>query len=131
MKEYLTVNSKSPASLLLDVTVHLELVVEFVCMYETQLLVTSVWHTQTLLVSYLYPGSINLPSLLFLYIVPQPAHPKISMILLAEVEQLFYLCLLLYLIMLGDFNFPEINWLNPDYNCPDASPLILFKIGYF
>ena len=32
MKEYfLTVRSKSPASLLLDVTVHLELVVEFEC----------------------------------------------------------------------------------------------------
>ena len=29
--------------------------------------------------------------------------------------------------MLGDFNFPDINWLNPDYNCPDASPLILFS----
>ena len=31
------------------------------------------------------------------------------------------------IIMLGDFNFPDINWLNPDYNCPDASPLILFS----
>ena len=30
-------------------------------------------------------------------------------------------------IMLGDFNFPDINWLNPDYNCHDASPLILFS----
>ena len=54
MKEYLTVRFKSPASLLLDVTVHLELVVECVCMYLTQLLMTSVWHTQTLSVSYLY-----------------------------------------------------------------------------
>ena len=33
---------KSPASLLLDVTVHLELVVECVCMYLTQLLMTPV-----------------------------------------------------------------------------------------
>ena len=31
------------------------------------------------------------------------------------------------IIMPGDFNFPDINWLNPDYNCPDASPLILFS----
>ena len=31
------------------------------------------------------------------------------------------------IIMLGDFNFPDINWLNPDYNCHDASPLILFS----
>ena len=30
-------------------------------------------------------------------------------------------------IMLGDLNFPDINWLNPDYNCHDASPLILFS----
>ena len=81
MKEYLTVRLKSPASLLLDVTVHLELVVECVCMYLIQLLMTPVWHTQTLSVSYLYTDSINLPSLLFLCIVPQPAHPKISMIL--------------------------------------------------
>ena len=29
------------------------------------------------------------------------------------------------IIMLGDFNFPDINWLNRDYNCHDASPLIL------
>ena len=42
MKEYLTVRLKSPASLLLDVTVHLELVVECVCMYLTQLLMTTV-----------------------------------------------------------------------------------------
>ena len=42
MKEYLTVRLKSPASLLLDVTVHLELVVECVCMYRTQLLMTPV-----------------------------------------------------------------------------------------
>ena len=72
---------KTPASLLLDVTVHLELVVECVCMYLTQLLMTPVCHTQTLSVSYLYSDSINLPSLLSLCIVPQPAHPKISMIL--------------------------------------------------
>ena len=31
------------------------------------------------------------------------------------------------IIMLGDFNFPDINGLNPDYNCHDASPLILFS----
>ena len=31
------------------------------------------------------------------------------------------------IIMLGDFNFPDINWLNPDYNCHDANPLILFS----
>ena len=30
------------------------------------------------------------------------------------------------IIMLGDFYCLDINWLNPDYNCPDASPLILF-----
>ena len=59
MKEYLTVRSKSPASLLLDVTIHIELVVESACMYETQLLMTSVWHTQTLSVSYLYSGFIT------------------------------------------------------------------------
>ena len=47
MKEYLTVRLKSPASLLLDVTVHLELVVECVCEYLTQLLMTPVCHTQT------------------------------------------------------------------------------------
>ena len=35
------------------------------------------------------------------------------------------------IIMLGDFNFPDINWSNPDSNCPDASPLISFQIGYF
>ena len=70
MKEYLTVRLKSPASLLLDVTVHLELVVECVCMYLTRLLMTPVCHTQTLSVSYLYSDSINLPSLLFLCIVP-------------------------------------------------------------
>ena len=26
---------------------------------------------------------------------------------------------------------PNINWLNPDYNCPDASPLILFFVWLF
>ena len=31
------------------------------------------------------------------------------------------------IIMLEDFNFPDINWLNPDYNCHDTSPLILFS----
>ena len=35
------------------------------------------------------------------------------------------------IIMLGDFNFPDINWLNTDYNCPDASPLILFSDWLF
>ena len=30
------------------------------------------------------------------------------------------------IIMLGDFDFPDINWFNPDYNCHDASLLILF-----
>ena len=30
------------------------------------------------------------------------------------------------IIMLGDFNFPDNNWLNTEYNCHDASPLILF-----
>ena len=30
------------------------------------------------------------------------------------------------IIMLGDFHFPDINWSNPDSNCPDASPLISF-----
>ena len=28
------------------------------------------------------------------------------------------------IIMLGDFNFPDINWTNPDLNCPYAIPLI-------
>ena len=49
-------------------------------MYQTQLFMTSVWHAQTLSVSYLYSGSINLLSLLFLCAIPQHAHPKISMI---------------------------------------------------
>ena len=40
-----------------------------------------VCHTQTLSVSYLYSGSINLLSLLFLCIAHQTAYPKISMIL--------------------------------------------------
>ena len=31
------------------------------------------------------------------------------------------------IIMLGDFNFSDINCLNPDYNCHYASPLILFS----
>ena len=35
------------------------------------------------------------------------------------------------IIMLGDFNFPGINWLNPDSNCPDASPLIVFSDWLF
>ena len=35
------------------------------------------------------------------------------------------------IIMLGDFNFPDINWLNPDYNCPNASLLILFSDWLF
>ena len=35
------------------------------------------------------------------------------------------------IIMLGDSNFPDINWLNPEYNCPDASPLILFSDWLF
>ena len=35
------------------------------------------------------------------------------------------------IIMLGDFNFPEINWLSMNYNCPDASPLILFSDWLF
>ena len=26
--------------------------------------------------------------------------------------------------MLGDFNFPDINWINPDLNCSYAIPLI-------
>ena len=33
--------------------------------------------------------------------------------------------------MLGDFNFPDNNCLNPDYNCSDASPLILFSDWLF
>ena len=35
------------------------------------------------------------------------------------------------IIMLGDFNFPDIDWLTPDYNCPDASPLILISDWLF
>ena len=35
------------------------------------------------------------------------------------------------IIMLGDFNFPDINWSNPDSNCPDASPLISFSDWLF
>ena len=27
-------------------------------------------------------------------------------------------------IMLGDFNFPGIDWANPDLSCPYATPLI-------
>ena len=38
---------------------------------------------------------------------------------------------LLNFIMPGGFNFSDINWLNPDYNCPDASPLILFSDWLF
>ena len=30
-------------------------------------------------------------------------------------------------IMLGNFNFPDINWSNPDSNCPYASSLISFS----
>ena len=33
--------------------------------------------------------------------------------------------------MPGDFIFSDINWLNPDYNCPDTSPLILLSDGLF
>ena len=119
MKEYLTVCLKYPATLLLDVTVHIELVVESVCMYQTQLLMTSVWHTQTLSVSYLYLGSINLFSLLFCS--PEDFNDIISRsgaIILSISSPLPNI------IMLGDFNFPDINWLNPDYNCSDDSPLI-------
>ena len=35
------------------------------------------------------------------------------------------------IIMLGDFNFPDIDWSNPDSNCPDASPLISFSDWQF
>ena len=35
------------------------------------------------------------------------------------------------IIMLWDFNFPDINWSNPDFNCPDASPLISFSDWLF
>ena len=28
------------------------------------------------------------------------------------------------IIMLGDFNFPDIDWRNPDLRCPYAIPLI-------
>ena len=34
------------------------------------------------------------------------------------------------IIMLGDFNFLDINWSNSD-NCTDASPLILFSDWLF
>ena len=40
--------SKSLVSPLLDMTACLELVVESVCMYQIQLPMTYVWHTQTL-----------------------------------------------------------------------------------
>ena len=79
-------------------------------MYRTQLLMTFVCHTQTLSVSYLYSGSINMLSL--------DCSRAIILSMSSPLPNI---------IMLGDFNFPDINWLNPDYNCPDASPLILFS----
>ena len=109
--------SKSLVCLLLDVTVHLELVVESVCMYQTQLLMASVWHTKTLSVSYLYSGSLNLLSLLFLCTVPQLAHPKISIILFISRSEAIILSMsspLPNTIMHGDFNFPDINWSTPE-----------------
>ena len=33
--------------------------------------------------------------------------------------------------MFGDFNCPDINWSNPDSNCLDAGPLILFSDRLF
>ena len=35
------------------------------------------------------------------------------------------------IIMHGYFNFPDINWSNPESNCPDASPLISFSDWLF
>ena len=128
MKEYLTVRSKSLASLLLDVTVHLELVVESVCMYRTQLLMTFVCHTQT--VCELLILRLHKPALIIILMyrppncLPEDFNDIISR---SRAIILSMSSPLPNIIMLGDFNFPDINWLTPDYNCPNASPLILFS----
>ena len=35
------------------------------------------------------------------------------------------------IIMLGDFNFPDIDWTNPDFSCPYAIPLISLSDSLF
>ena len=100
------------------------------CMYQTQLLMTSVWHTQTLSASYLYSGRFHKPTLIIIimYLPPTCSSEDFNDIISRSRAIILYMSSVLpSIIMLEDFNFPDIKWLNPDCNCPDASPLILLS----
>ena len=99
----------------------------------TRLLMTSVWYTQTLSMSYLYSYSINLLSLLVLCNIPKSCSPEdINDTISSGRAIILYMSSALpNIIMPGDFNFLDINWSNPDFNCTDASPLNLFSDWLF
>ena len=129
MKEYLTVRSKSPASLLLDVTVHVELVMEFECMYQTQLLMTYSNSVCELLILRLHKPVL----IIILMYRPSTCSPKDFNDIISRSRAIILSMSspLPNISMLGDFNYPVINWLYADYNCPDPSPLILFSDWLF
>ena len=86
-------------------------------MYQIQLPMskTYVWHTQTLSVGYSYSGSTN-QLLLLLSCTPPPACPAKAFSDIMSRSQVLILSIpspLPNVIMLGDFNFPDINWTNP------------------
>ena len=95
------------------------------CMYQIQLPMTYVWHTQTLSVSYSYSGSTN--QLLLLLSCTAPSFPAEAFSDIVSRNQALILSIpspLPNVIMLDDFNFPDINWTNPYMSCQYAIPLI-------
>ena len=130
----MTVRSKSPGSLILDVTVHLELEMEFVYMYVSNSTTYDIWLAYSNSVCELLILRIHKPALIIILMYhPPTCSPEDfnDIISRSRAIMLSMSSPLPNIIMLGDFNFPDINWLNPDYNCPDASPLILFSHWLF
>ena len=125
---------KSLVSPLLDVTACLELVVESVHMYKIQQPITYVWHTQILSVSYSYSGSTNQLLLLF-SCTPPPLCPAEAFSDNISRSQALILSipspLPNVIIMLGDLNFPDINWTNPDMSCQYTISLISLSDSLF
>ena len=132
IKKYLTVRLESPASLLLDVTVHLDLFLECVCVSNSTTYDTCLAYSNSvceLLILRLHKRR----NIIILMYRPPTCTPVDfnDVISRSRASMLSMSSALPNIIIHGDFNLPGINWLNPDYNCHDDSPLILFSYLLF
>ena len=106
----------------------LELVVEYVCIYKIQLpmfgilkLCLRVTHTQDSQTSSYNYSHVH---------PPPPSYPAEAFSDIISRSQSLILSIpspLPNVIMLGDFNFPDINWTNTDMSCQYVIPLILYQ----